>query len=137
MGIELMIDNRTRFEITDCLIYFKKRLLRVENISPEQEKSILIKNDIIKNQNVFNRHKDAPYYLRRRDNGPIDNIAIIQKSLNRDILLGIDTKYRDDIDSLQLIGWVKSGLIAPDFKNKNVKGEGLTLVHWKIPIREI
>ena len=136
-GLDLWIDNRTPFEITDCLIYFDKRLLKLEDISPHQEKSILINNDIINNQNEFNRQKDAPHYIPRKDIGPPDNMKFIQKSLKRDLLLDMDDQYRNDSTTIQLIGWIRSGMIKPDFSDKSIAGEGITFIHWKVPIRKI
>jgi hypothetical protein len=108
-----------------------------DNISPNLKKSIVMSSGDINGREEFNRQTDAPYYVKHKDTELLNNGKVIRKSLTREILLSIDTKYNNDMDSIQVLGWVDSGLIDPDFKDISVKGEALILVHWDVPIRTI
>ena len=68
---------------------------------------------------------------------PVDLLRKVQKGLERDILRSLDTKYGQDIENLHLIGWIRSGIIQPVFDKEDIRGDGLTFIHWVLPLKRV
>lgn len=134
-GLDLLIENHTPYKIVDCLIYFDRRFMEVDNIEPDTRQETHIPKRVIRNRDPFDIRRAG--FTGARDNGPGDFMGRIRKNLEKQILLSIDSKYREDFRNLHLTGWIRSGIIRPGFHEDSIKGDGLTFIHWKIPVRRI
>ena len=88
-------------------------------------------------RNVFEKTQDGSMGGGENDNEPVDLMRKVQKGLEKDILRSLDTKYRHDIENLHLIGWIRSGIIQPVFDKEDIRGDGLTFIHWVLPLKRI
>ena len=136
-GLQLTIENRTPYEIIDCLLYVDHGFIELNNIEPNQRQSRKLTRHVIHNRHVWNERVNGLLRMRGNDNEPVDFMREVRNGLEKDILLSIDSKYRNDSGSLQLTGWIRSEIIHPEFHGKNIEGNGLTFIHWKLPVRRI
>ena len=135
--LTLSIENRFSRKIIDCLIYFNKRFLFVDDILVNKRQTMTVKLAEIKKTEIFNEQeieriidglniKPQPNYLKT-----------IQNHLIKKLLLNIDEKYSAKTDSMILIGWVRTGIVDPVFENFEPSGENLTLINWELPVEII
>lgn len=136
-GLDLTIENGTPFEIVDCLLYFGKHFMDVDDIGPDNRLEIHIPAQDIHKRYVFDKQRAGFTGTRGQENGSVDFMRRIRERLEEDILRSIDSTYGNDVKNLQLTGWIRSGIIRPEFQDGSTKGNGLTFIHWNIPVRRI
>jgi hypothetical protein len=130
----LSIENKFTRKIINCLIYFKKRFLLIDDIPANKRQTITVKLAELKKTEIFNEQEIERIIDRLSINPPSPYLKTIQNNLMKDLLVGIDAKYRSEPNSMVLIGWVKTGIVHPVFENFKPLGENLTLVNWELPV---
>ncbi|UCE53500.1 MAG: hypothetical protein JSV31_30390 [Desulfobacterales bacterium] len=132
--LTIKVENKLPHKIVDCLIYFKKRFLVIDDIPANKQQTIKLKLSELKKTEIFNDHEAKQIFNRFGINGSLSYLRISQKNLTKDVLLGIHAKYENKRDSLYLIGWVQGSVIQPEFKQIQPLGENLTLVNWEFTV---
>ena len=132
--LTITVENKLPHKIVDCLVYFKKRFLVIDDIPANKEQIIKLRLSELKNTEIFNDH-EAQQIINRFDiNGSLSYLRTSQNNLTKDLLLGIHAKYKNKRDRLFLIGWLQAGVIQPKFKQTHPLGENLTLVSWELTV---
>ena len=135
--LTLMVENSLPHNLVDCLIYYRKRFITVEDILAGSRQTINLDWTKLKKMEFFSEH-EAEAIVRRFDaNGDGSYLRKTQKSVTPDLLFKIHNKYKSRPDSMILLGWVPSGLIQPDFNRINPPGAGITMINWELPVEII
>lgn len=132
--LTLEIENRLPDDLVDCLVYYRKRFLFVEDILAGHRQSIKIDLAKLKKIEIFSKHSVDAIMRRFDGNGSAAYLRVTQRHLTPDLLLEIHEKYRSSPDSIILVGWMPAGLIQPHFNHTNPPGAGVTLISWKLPV---
>jgi hypothetical protein len=133
----LMVENKLPHNLVDCLIYYKKRFLWVEDILADTRQTIKINLTKLKKEEFFSE-QEVKNIIRRFDgNGSASYLRKTQRYLASDFLLAIHAKYKSKPDSMILIGWIEAGLIQPEFNPTSPPGAGITLINWELPVEII
>jgi hypothetical protein len=133
----LMVENKVPHNFVDCLIYYRKRFIFVEDILARKRQKIKLNLAELKKKEIFGEH-EVKAILRRFDgNGSVSYLRKAQQHLTSDLLLAIHKKYKAKPDSLVLVAWVQTGLIQPEFHPSNPPGTGITVVNWELPVETI
>ncbi len=135
--LNLIIENRSRFEIVDCLIYFDERFIELNDIRRNEHRVLNIPRKDIDRRNRFDGIHEDLYAGRERRDGSPGFLRGLQNSLGKDISSNIRAGSKEDLKNIQMIGWIRSGIIDPEFKEKGITGEGVTLIHVEIPLRSV
>jgi len=132
--LTLALENKLPHNLVDCLIYYKRRFFRIDDIAANSHPTLRLRLATLKETEIFNDHeagKIINYFDKR---GPASYLRAMQSNLARDLLLEIHHKYQNRSGSMIFIGWVPDGLIRPAFNRSNPAGTGLTLVTWELPV---
>jgi hypothetical protein len=130
----LMVENKSPHNLVDCLIYYKKRFLWVEDILAGNRQTIKFNLTKLKKKEIFSEH-EAETIIRRFDgNGSASYLRKTQRYLTSDLLLKIHNKYKSKPDTMILVGWMQAGLIQPEFNQTNPPGAGITMINWELPV---
>jgi hypothetical protein len=132
--LTLSIKNRFPRRIVNCLVYFKKRFLFIDDILAHKQQTIALKLSDLKKTEIFNDQEIERIIDGLGINASSSYLKTTQTRLIKNLLLGIDAKYRSKPDSMVLIGWVQTGVIQPVFEQSKALGESLTLVNWELPV---
>jgi len=130
----LMVENRLPHNLVDCLIYFRKRFLFVEDILADSRQTLKINLTKLMKKEYFGEHTVAAIIRRFDDNGSAAYLRKTQRHLTPDLLLEIHNKYRSRPDSMILVGWVQADLIQPQFNQVHPPGAGITMINWELPV---
>ena len=132
--LTIKVENKLPHKIVDCLVYFKKRFLVIDDIPANKQQIIKLRLSELRKTEIFNDH-EAEQIINRFDNKATPSyLKTSQKKLVKDVLLGIHAKYKTKRDRLFLIGWLQAGVIQPKFKQTHPLGENLTLVSWELTV---
>jgi hypothetical protein len=130
----LMVENKGPHNFVDCLIYYKKRFIFVEDILARNRQTIRLNLAELKKKEIFGEH-EVKTILRRFDgNGSVSYLRKAQQHLASDLLLAIHKRYKANPDSLVLVAWMQTGLIQPKFNPPNPSGAGITVINWELPV---
>ena len=130
----LTVENKLPYNLVDCLIYYKKRFLFVEDILASNRQIIKYNLAELKKKEIFGEH-EVKKILRHFDgHGSVSYLRTTQRSLTSDLLFEIHDKYKSRPDSLILVGWIPAGLIQPEFNQNSPIGIGITMIHWELPV---
>ena len=130
----LMVENRLPHNLVDCLIYYRKRFLFVEDILAGSRQTLKVNLTKLMKKEYFGEHAVAAIIRRFEDNGSAAYLRKTQRHLTPDLLLEIHNKYRSRPDSMILVGWVQAGLIQPQFNQAHPPGAGITMINWELPV---
>ena len=133
----LMIENKLPHDLVDCLIYYRKRFLFVEDIVAGNRQTMKINLAKLKKKEAFGEHAVDTITRRFDGNGSAAYLRKTQRYLTPELLLEIHKKYKSRSDSLILIGWMQAGLIQPEFNQASPPGAGITMINWKLPVEII
>ena len=67
-------------------------------------------------------------------NSALSYLKMSQSILTEDVLRDIHEKFKFKPDTVVLIGWMRAGMIQPQFKQNFPLGENLTLIKWELPV---
>jgi hypothetical protein len=130
----LMVENRLPYKLVDCLIYYRKRFLFVEDILASNRQIMKINLIKLKKKEDFGEHQIDSLMRRFDGNGSDKYLRNTQRYLTPELLLEIHDKYKAKSDSMILIGWVQAGLIQPQFIPAHPPGSGITMINWELPV---
>jgi len=133
--LTIRVENKLPHKIVDCLVYYKKRFLFIDDILGNNQQIIKLKLSDLKNTEIFNDN-EADRIIQRLDvtAGP-SYLKTTQMKLIKDLLFGIHAKYKLAPNRVILIGWVQAGVIHAKFKFSHPLGEDLTLINWELPVK--
>jgi hypothetical protein len=130
----LMVENKVPHNLVDCLVYFRKRFLFVEDILANNRQTIKIDLAKFKRKEIFGEHEVEKIARHFDDNDSNAYFRKIQRYLTSDLLREIHNKYKSRSDSLILIGWMQAALIQPEFDQNSLPGTGITMINWDLPV---
>ncbi len=130
----LIIENKVPHNLVDCLIYYRKRFLFVEDILASNRQTIRVNLANLKKKEIFGEHEIQSIVRRFDGNGSASYLRKTQRHLTSDILLEIHHKYKSRPDRLILVGWMQAGLILPQFNPTSPPGAGITMINWELPV---
>ena len=133
-AMTLMVENRLPHNLVDCLIYYRKRFLFVEDILAENRQTLKVDLTKLMKKEDFGEHAVAAITRRFDDNGSAAYLQKTQRHLVPDLLREIHNKYKSRRDSMILIGWVQAGLIHPQINQAHPPGAGITMINWELPV---
>ena len=132
--LTLTVENKLPFGLLDCMVYFKKRFIFIDDILANNRQIIKLRLSDLKKTEIFNDH-EAERIIKRFDiNGSPSFLKTMQSNLSKEVLFQIHNQYQSMPDSLFLIGWGRGGVIQPTFKQTNPAGYSLTMVNWELPV---
>ncbi len=130
----LRIENKLPYNLVDCLIYYRKRFLFVEDILAGKHQTIKVDLAKLKQKEIFGEHQVDSIVRRFRGNGSDAYLRTAQRNLTPALLLEIHHKYQTKSDSMILIGWMPAGLIQPQFNQAHPPGVDITMINWGLPV---
>jgi hypothetical protein len=132
--LTIRVENKLPHKIVDCLVYYKKRFVFVDEIMSDTQQKIQLKFSDLKKTEIFNEQAMEQITNRYQINGASSYLKISQKNLTADVLREIHNKYKLNSDSLVIIGWIQAGVFQPGFNRDLASGENLTLLKWVLPV---
>ncbi len=130
----LMVENKVPHNLVDCLIYYRKRFLFIEDILASNRQTIKLNLAKLKKKEIFSEHEVKAIVKRFDGSGAVSYLRTSQRHLTTDLLLKIHNKYKSRPTSLVLVGWMQTGLIQPDFNQTSPSGAGITMINWELPV---
>jgi hypothetical protein len=132
--LTLAIENTLPHQIVDCLIYYNRRFVFIDDIRANKRQQIKIKLSDLRKTEMF-YEKQAEHIINRLNvHATASYLKTSQRNLTEDVILGIHAKFRSKRDSVVLMGWVQGGFIQPKFEQIHPRSENLTLINWEIPV---
>ena len=132
--LTISIDNRMPHDIVDCLVYFKKRFVFVEQIKANNRHVIKIRLSDLKKTEIFNEHDLSQIIDILTTNSISSYLRASRETVTEDVLREIHARYKSAPDRLIFVGWMQAGVISPRFLKNEPKGESLTLINWELPV---
>jgi hypothetical protein len=132
--LTLVVENKLPFRLVDCMVYFKKRFLFINDILAKKQQILKLRLSDLKKTEIFNDQEAQRIINRFNSNGSPSYLKTMQSNLTKDVLLQIHDKYKSTRDSLFLIGWGRGGVIQPKFEQTNPARKSLTMVNWVLPV---
>jgi len=130
----LTIENKLPHNLVDCLIYYRKRFLFIEDILAGNHQTIKVDLAKLKKKEIFGEHQVDSIVRRFHGNGSDAYLRKAQRNLTPDVLFEIHHQYQDKSDHMILIGWMQAGLIQPQFNQAHPPGVGITMINWGLPV---
>ena len=130
----LVVENRLPHNLVDCLIYYKKRFLWVEDILAGNRQTIKINLAQLKKKEIFSEHEVETIIRHFDGNGSASYFRKTQRNLTSGLLREIHHKYQSRPESIILVGWMQAGLIQPEFNQTSPTGAGITMINWELPV---
>lgn len=132
--LTLAIENTLPHQIVDCLIYYDRRFVFIDDIRANKRQHIKLKLSDLRKTEMF-YEKQAEHIINRLNvHAAASYLKTSQRNLTEDVILGIHAKFRSKRDSVVLMGWVQGGFIQPKFEQIHPRSENLTLINWEIPV---
>lgn len=132
--LTLMIENKLPRSLLDCLIYYRKRFLLIEDIRAGSRQTIKVNLAKLKQKEIFGEHQIDSIVRRFHGNGPDAYLQIAQRNLTPGLLLEIHKKFQSKSGRLILIGWMPAGLLQPQFNPARPPGVGITMINWGLRV---
>jgi len=128
--LNLVIHNQTPYEITDCLIYYNQRFYKMKDISSDSKESRRIAKSTIELEKPYDMEKPKSFNIKRgvREAKLLDTI---KNSLKDDLWSAIHAMAGTDKNTIYVMGWIQSDIMRPNFAQKDISGEGVTLISWQ------
>ena len=130
----LLVENKTIHRLVDCLIYYRKRVVFVEDILANNRQTIKLNLANLKKKEIFGEHEIPAIVRRFEGHGSATYLRETQQLLVSDLLHQIHHKNKNRPDSLILVGWMQNSLIQPKINPSNPSGAGLTIINWELPV---
>jgi hypothetical protein len=132
--VTLTIENTLPHQIVDCIIYYKKRFVFIDDIRANKRHHIKLKLADLRKTEMFYEEQTEHIINRLNVQATTSYLKTSQRNLTEDVIRGIHTRFSLKRDSMVLIGWVKGGVMQPKFDQTHRLGENLTLINWEIPV---
>ena len=128
--LNVMIENKTPYEIVDCLIFYNQRFYEIKDIASESKESRRIAKSMIDLQKVYD--PGAPKSMIIRGTGRESTFFNTMKNnLKDDLRSAIHATAETDKNTVYITGWINADILKPSFAQKDITGEGVTLISWK------
>ena len=132
--LTLALENKLPHNLVDCLIYYNRRFLRIDDVAAHSHPTLRLRLAELKETETFNDQELEKIINYFDSRGSASYLRAMQFNLIKDLLLEIHHKYQGRSGSMIFIGWVPAGLIQPAFNRSRPAGNGLTLVNWELPV---
>jgi len=132
--LHLTVENRSTQTIQNGLIYVKRQFLPIGDIAAQETKKITLEPDPSPHENQTEEPGFQRHFISRGQAEDSSYFQAVEQHLEKDMLTGIHSTYYPDKDVALFIGWIRTGIIEPDFNKPTFRGEGITLIDWEIPI---
>jgi hypothetical protein len=130
--LNVMIENKTPYEIVDCLIFYNQRFYELKDIASESKESRRIATSMIDLQQVYDPGEPTSMEMRGVM-GESTFFDTLKNNLKEDLRSAIHATV--DVESgertVNITGWIKADILKPSFAQKDITGKGVTLVSWK------
>ena len=131
----LTVENSSTQTIQNGLIYVKRQFLSIGDIAAQETKKITLEPDPSPNENQTEEPGFERRFISKGQTEDPSYFQAVKRHLTKDLLTRIHSTYNPDKDVALFIGWIRTGIIEPDFNEPTVRGEGITLIDWEIPIK--
>jgi hypothetical protein len=135
--LNLLVQNELPFRLVDCMVYFKKRFVFINDILAKKQQILKLELSDLKKIEIFNEQEAERITNRFDSNGASSYLKTIQSNLTKDVLFQIHDKYQSARDRLFLVGWGRAGAIQPTFEQTHPVGKSLTMVNWVLPVESL
>jgi hypothetical protein len=132
--LTIRVDNKMPHGIVDCLVYFKKRFIFVDDIMANKRLTIKLELSDLKKTEIFNNQEINRILDGLNSNGAATYLGASQEMITEDVLRDVHAKYKSAPDRLVILGWMQAGMSPPGFGHNQPKGEHLTLINWELPV---
>jgi hypothetical protein len=132
--LTLTIENTLPHRIVDCMIYYKKRFVFIDDIRANKRQHIKLKLSNLRKTEIFYEQQAEQIINRLNVHAAPSYLKTSQRKLTEDVIRGIHAKFSSKRDSVVLIGWVQGGVMQPEFDQTHPRSENLTLINWEIPV---
>lgn len=132
--LTLTIENTLPHQIVDCMIYYKKRFVFIDDVRANKRQHIKLKLSDLRKTEIFYEQQAEQIINRLGAHAPPSYLKTSQRKLTEDVIRGIHAKYSLKRDSMVLIGWVQGGVMQPKLGEIHPRSENLTLINWEIPV---
>ncbi len=114
----------------DCLIFYNQRFYEIKDIPSESKESRRIAKSLIDLQKVYDPGEPKSMNIRgtRRESTFFNTM---KNNLKDDLRSAIHATAETDKNTVYITGWIKADILKPSFAQKDIAGEGLTLISWK------
>jgi len=128
--LNLVVENNTPYEILDCLMFYNRRFYKIKDISSGRKESRRIAKSTIDLQKVFDPGEPESMNTRgtRRESTFFDTM---KNNLKENLRSAIHATAEADENTVYITGWIKADILKPSFAQKDITGEGVTLISWK------
>ena len=133
-SVTLTMESRLPQDLVNCLIYYNKKFLPVDDLTAHNRQTIKLDLLNLKRQEIFSEPAADEIARRVDGNGAIPYLRQAQRSLTSDLLRKIHSKYQSRSDSMILIGWMPAGYIQPEFSQVRPPGGAITMISWELPV---
>jgi hypothetical protein len=134
--LTLKVQNTLPHNLVDCLVYYKRRFMFVDDILAKTQQVLKLSLAELKATEFFNDQEVEKMARQLDERGDGIFLRSARTNLTKDLMLEIHKKYRARPDSMILIGWMPAGLIQPEFVPSGPLGTGLTMVCWQLPVEK-
>ncbi|MEJ2170195.1 MAG: hypothetical protein P8X90_32240, partial [Desulfobacterales bacterium] len=135
--LTLEVENTLPRNLIDCLVYYKRRFVFVEDIPANTRQVLKLNLAELRATEIFNDQEMQKIIRQLDDRSGAGLLRSARMNLTKDLLFEIHKKYRSKADSMILIGWMPAGLFQPEFTPSGPPGAGLTLVCWQLPVERV
>jgi hypothetical protein len=135
--LTLKVENKLPRNLIDCLVYYKRRFVFVEDIPANTRQVLKLSLAELKATEIFNDQEMQKIIRQLDSRSGAGFLRSARMNLTKDLILEIHKKYRSKADSMILIGWMPAGLFQPEFTPSGPTGTGLTLVCWQLPVERV
>jgi len=132
--LTLAIENTLPHQIVDCLIYYNRRFVFINDIRANTRQHIKLKLADLRMTEMFYEEQAEHIINRLNVQATSSYLKTSQGNLTEDVILGIHAKFRSKRDSVVLMGWVQGAIIQPKFEQIYPGSKSLTLINWELPV---
>ena len=135
--VKLKVNSSLPGNLTDCLLYYRKRFVWVEDVPAGSSHTIKLNWARLKKMEGFNE-QEMKSILRRFDGDGADAyLRNTQIKVTPELLFEVYNQFKSKPDSMVLVGWVSADLIRPEFNRIRPPGGGITMIKWEIPVEVV
>jgi len=133
--LQLNIENNTPHPFYDCGSYYNERFFFLGNYPAAGRQIRKIPRSQLAQKEILEYRKAKQMSDRRALNSPPSYLAAMQKGIVPELLMTIHSTYQLRPKTIVFMGWIKTGLLQPDFNDPEIQGRDLTLMIWEIPLK--
>ena len=132
--LEISIDNASPHTILDGLICYDGRFFGLGDIAPRHRRSLRIAQQALADPDSIDPHTIDRLVSGLARGGGSSLLARVQTEFAGHWLKAVQADSGHGRQNVQLIGWVRSGLIEPGFTSGPVRGAAAAVIRCRIPL---